>query len=300
MGDFVETTVRVQAPATSANLGPGFDSFGLALNLYDVVQARVAPDAVHVDVSGEGAEDLPTGESHLVVRALRATFDLLEVAQPGLHLTCRNRIPQGRGLGSSAAAIVSGVLLADALVGGAAVTPDQALALATATEGHPDNVAACLLGGFSLAWREAGIARAVRLDVHTEVCPVVFIAPNAVSTSLARGLLPSDVPHGVASANAGRAALLVAALTTQPALLLAATEDGLHQEFRRPAMPDSLALVDSLRSAGVPAVISGAGPSVLAFGTGGRPVDVASWRPPAWEGAEVAVSVTGASVMAES
>ena len=299
MGDFVESTVRVAAPATSANLGPGFDSFGLALNLYDVVEARVAGRGVHVDVAGEGASELPTDESHLVVSAMRATFDLMGVSQPGLGLACRNSIPQGRGLGSSAAAIVSGVLLADALVGGGAVTPDQALELATATEGHPDNVAACLLGGFSLAWQEAGVARAVRLDVHAEVRPAAFIAPSALSTSLARGLLPSEVPHAVASANAGRAALLVAALTTSPALLLAATQDGLHQEFRRPAMPESLALVDSLRAAGVPAVISGAGPSVLAFGTTGAPIDTRSWTPASWVGQEIAVNATGASVVTD-
>lgn len=300
MGDFVGSAVRVQAPATSANLGPGFDSFGLALSLHDVVEARVVSHGVHVDVAGEGASELPTDGSHLVVSVMRATFDLLGVSQPGLRLACHNRIPQGRGLGSSAAAIVSGVLLADALVGGGAVTPDQALGLATATEGHPDNVAACLFGGFSLAWRETGVARAVRLDVHAEVRPAAFIAPNALSTALARGLLPSDVPHAVASANAGRAALLVAALTTQPALLLAATEDSLHQEFRRPAMPDSLELVDSLRAAGVPAVISGAGPSVLALGTTAQPLDPMAWTPASWVGREIAVNATGASVVTDS
>ena len=300
MGDFVETTVRVEAPATSANLGPGFDSFGLALSLYDVVEACVTSRGLRVDVAGEGASELPTDESHLVVSAMRATFDLLGVPQPGMRLSCRNTIPQGRGLGSSAAAIVSGVLLADALVGGGAVSADGALELATATEGHPDNVAACLLGGFSLAWLDCGVARALRLDVHADVRPTAFIAPNAVSTTHARGLLPLEVPHAVASANAGRAALLVAALTAQPALLLPGTEDRLHQDYRRPAMPDSLALVDSLRAVGVPAVFSGAGPSVLAFGTTARPVDTRSWTPAAWVGREIAVDVTGASVVADS
>jgi homoserine kinase len=180
-----------------------------------------------------------------------------------------NRIPHGRGLGSSAAAIVAGVLAARALAG-ASVAPEDVLPLANVLEGHPDNVAPCLFGGLTIAWVTTGgaglpAARAIRFDPHPEVQPVAFIAPGPVSTKVARGLLPADVPHADAARNAGRAALLIAALTARPDALLDATEDKLHQDYRAPAMPHSHELVTRLRAAGVPAVVSGAGPSVLAL-----------------------------------
>jgi homoserine kinase len=270
-----EAPVRVRVPATSANLGPGFDALGLALALHDEVEARVVPSGLHIDVSGEGAPDVTDAEeAHLVVRAMRATFDDLGSGQPpGIALRCVNRIPHGRGLGSSAAAIVAGVLAARALAG-AVAGPDEALPLANALEGHPDNVAPCLYGGLTIAWLSDGSAsgsraRAVRLEPAAEVKPVAIIAPAPVATDLARGLLPARVPHADAALNAGRAALLVAALTTRPDILLDATEDRLHQDYRAAAMPATRDLVARLRATGVPAVVSGAGPSVLAFLTSG-------------------------------
>ncbi len=296
MGELVSEPVTVRSPATSANLGPGFDSFGLALSMYDVVVAQCTDDGgLLVDIDGEGADVLARDESHLVVLSVRRTFEALGISQPGLRLTCHNEIPHGRGLGSSASAIVSGIMLADALLGGGVVSGDLALTLATEIEGHPDNVAACLSGGFTIAWRDGTSApHAVRLEVHPDIRPAVFIPPGQLSTALARSLLPTDVPHRVASSNAGRAALLVAALTVDPEHLLAATQDGLHQEFRRAAMPDSLALVDSLRADGIAAVVSGAGPTVLALGTQGRPIDVDATTPLGWKGADLAVSTAGA------
>jgi homoserine kinase len=268
-----EEPVRVRVPATSANLGPGFDALGLALSLYDEVEVRVVPSGLHIDVSGEGAADVTDAEeAHLIVRAMRAAFDDLGSGQPpGIALRCVNRIPHGRGLGSSAAAIVAGVLAARALAG-AAAGPGEALPLANALEGHPDNVAPCLYGGLTIAWlaeSPAGAARAVRLEPAAGIMPVVFVAPEPVSTEAARGLLPARVPHADAARNAGRAALLVAALTTCPEALLDATEDRLHQDYRAQAMPATRDLVGRLRAAGVPAVVSGAGPSVLAFATSG-------------------------------
>jgi homoserine kinase len=279
--------VRVRVPATSANLGPGFDALGLALALYDEIEAAVAPSGLDIQVSGEGAAEVAdAGERHLVVRALRATLDDLGIEQPaGLALRCVNRIPHGRGLGSSAAAIVAGVLAARALAG-APVDPAAALAMANSLEGHPDNVAPCLFGGLTIAWLATtgdkpgakpgtgegtgkAVARAVRLEPAAQLRPVVFIAPEPVSTAVARGLLPASVPHADAARNAGRAALLVAALTGQPDVLLDATEDRLHQGYRAPAMPATHDLVGRLRAAGIPAVVSGAGPSVLAFLTSG-------------------------------
>ncbi len=266
-----EQAVLVRVSATSANLGPGFDTLGLALGLYDEVEVAVTPSGVDVEVSGEGAADVAdAGEKHLIVRALRVAFDELDVPQPGgFSLRCVNRIPHGRGLGSSAAAIVAGVIAARALAG-ASVAPEDVLPLANVLEGHPDNVAPCLFGGLTIAWVATGAAglpeaRAIRLDPRPEVRPVAFIAPAPVSTKVARGLLPATVPHADAARNAGRAALLIAALTTRPDALLDGTEDKLHQDYRAAAMPHTHDLVTRLRAARVPAVVSGAGPSVLAF-----------------------------------
>src|SRR6516225_4565425 len=238
---WVEEPVRVCVPATSANLGPGFDSLGLALGLHDEVEARVVPSGLSLDVSGEGAADVTDAEeAHLIVRAMRAAFDDLGGGQPpGIALRCVNRIPHGRGLGSSAAAIVAGVLAARALAG-ASAGPGEALPLASELEGHPDNVAPCLYGGLTISWMtepaEAGAstARAVRLEPLAEITPVAIVAPAPVSTEVARGLLPPAVPHADAARNAGRAALLVAAFTAEPGALLDATEDRLHQDYRAP------------------------------------------------------------------
>jgi homoserine kinase len=252
---WAEKPVRVRVPATSANLGPGFDALGLALGLHDEVEVAVAPSAVDIEVIGEGAADVAdAGEKHLIVRAMRVAFDDLNLPQPpGFALRCVNRIPHGRGLGSSAAAIVAGILAARALAG-ASVAPEDVLPLANVV-GLPQ-------------------ARAIRLDPRPEVLPVAFIAPEPVSTKVARGLLPAAVPHADAARNAGRAALLIAALTARPDALLDGTEDKLHQDYRAPAMPHSHDLVTRLRAAGVPAVVSGAGPSVLAFLTENLDQDV--------------------------
>jgi homoserine kinase len=268
---WADFAVRVRVPATSANLGPGFDALGLALTLHDEVEARVVPSGLTLDVSGEGASEvLDAGEKHLVVRAMRAAFDdlaragLVSGQPPGIALRCLNRIPHGRGLGSSAAAIVAGILAARALAG-ADTAAAAALALASELEGHPDNVAPCLYGGLTVAWLSGQRARAIRLEPLPGISPVAIVAPEPVRTETARGLLPSQVPHADAARNAGRCALLVAALTACPEALLEATEDWLHQDYRAPAMPATHDLVRRLRAAGIPAVVSGAGPSVLAF-----------------------------------
>lgn len=264
---FAPGPVRVRVPATSANLGPGFDALGLALTLYDDVAAEVTSGGVAVTVAGQGAGELPADDRHLVVRAMRVAFDALGAQPPGLAVECVNRIPQARGLGSSSAAIVAGVLLARALVadGERRLDGAGALRLAAEIEGHPDNVAPCLLGGFTLAWTESSGARAVSLPVAEGVRPTVFVPEERGLTATARAALPATVPHRDAAFNAGRAALLVHALTTDPALLLPGTVDRLHQEYRAPGMPGTAALVDALRAAGVAAVVSGAGPTVLAL-----------------------------------
>ncbi|MGA2824548.1 MAG: homoserine kinase [Streptosporangiaceae bacterium] len=263
----MDGSVRVRVPATSANLGPGFDALGLALSLHDVVEACTGRPGLTIEVTGQGEATARAGESHLVVRAMRETFGLLDGQPPGLVLRCANRIPHGRGLGSSAAAIVSGILAARALVdGGAERLPASAvLRLASELEGHPDNVAACLLGGLTIAWTGTGGAQAIQLSPLPTVVPVILVAPEPLATETARGVLPESVPHADAAANAARSALLVAALTSEPGTLLEATRDWLHQPYRSGVMPVTADLVRRLRAAGVPAVVSGAGPSVLAF-----------------------------------
>ncbi|MDP2775876.1 MAG: homoserine kinase [Nocardioides sp.] len=264
---FVEGPVRVSVPATAANLGPGFDSLGLALDLRDRLEAEVLPDGLVVEVQGAGAGAVPLDESHLVVRAMRTGFEAMGGQPPGLRLSCTNVIPHARGLGSSSAAIVGGLALARALVAdGETLLGDDALfRVAARLEGHPDNVAPAVHGGFVVCGHEDGDFYAVGSPVDPQVGVVVFVPPTGVSTELARGLLPATVPHADAAADAGRTALLVAALAGRPAQLWRATRDYLHQDYRRPAMPDSLALVDRLRADGVAAVVSGAGPTVLAF-----------------------------------
>ncbi|MFD7920046.1 homoserine kinase [Streptomyces sp. NPDC059740] len=296
---FRAAAVRVRTPATSANLGPGFDAFGLSLGLYDDVVVRVADTGLHIDIAGEGADTLPRDEGHLLVRSMRRTFEVLGGQPRGLEIVCANRIPHGRGLGSSSAAICAGILAARAVtIGGDQRLDDAALLeLATEIEGHPDNVAACLLGGFTLAWTDTGAARAVRLDPDESVVPVVFVPDRPVLTETARGLLPRTVPHSDAAANAGRAALLVEALSRRPELLLAATEDRLHQDYRAPAMPESVALVNRLRGDGVPAVISGAGPTVLALVEDGAADKVARLAGEGWAANRLALDAAGACVL---
>ncbi|MFC5263248.1 homoserine kinase [Kribbella qitaiheensis] len=289
-------TVRVRVPATSANLGPGFDAFGLALTLYDELTVTPGGSGVTVEVVGPGEGEVALDESHLVVRAIRAGLESLGAAVPGFTLRCENRIPHGRGLGSSSAAIVGGLAASYGLTG----TPldrDQVVSLAHQLEGHPDNVAASALGGFTIAWTEGDAGRAVRLEPVEGLSAVAYVPQTRVLTKAARGLLPDVVPHGDAAANAGKAALLVAALTNRPDLLMTATEDRLHQEYREPAMPESLALVQKLRGSGLPAVISGAGPTVLVLGgPGGTSAASAPEPPDGWSRYDLGIDPVGVQV----
>jgi homoserine kinase len=259
---------QVRVPATSANLGPGFDALGLALSLYNIVAVRVVDSGLHVDVAGEGAESVRRDKRNLVVRSMRAAFDVLGAQPRGLEVVCANRIPHGRGLGSSAAAIVAGICAARAVTLGG-MADDAVLRLATEIEGHPDNVAACLFGGATIAWMgEDKTAHAVPLEVDESICPVVFVPGSArQSTKAARSALPATVPHADAARTAGRAALLVRAFAGRPDLLFDATEDRLHEPYRLELQPRTQAVVSRLRDAGIAAVLSGSGPTVLALAT---------------------------------
>lgn len=261
----VGEAITVDVPASSGNVGPGFDSLGLALGHYDTVEIAVQESGLSFELHGEGSESVPRTEEHLLVRSVRAAWTAAGlVDQPGLAVVARNRIPHGRGMGSSASCAVAGVVAANALLAPSARLDDAAiLQVCAGMEGHPDNVAPSLYGGLTISWGEPGSWHSAPVAVHDDVVPVVAIPNYEVSTALARSLLPAQVDHRSAAANAGRAALLVEAMTRRPDLLLPATADALHQRFRAPAMPPSAALVATLREQGHAALISGAGPTVL-------------------------------------
>lgn len=299
---FRAAPLRVRVPATSANLGPGFDALGLALSLYDDVVVRVTDEpGLSVDVAGMGAASVPRNARHLVVKSMRATFRLLGGAPKGLEVVCANRIPHGRGLGSSAAAIVAGVIAARGLIvgGGERLDDQAALQLAAELEGHADNVAACMRGGLTVAWTDDDDhARCVQVPVSNDLAPVAFVPGAGSSTKAARKMLPDSVLHGDAARNAGRAALLVEALRADTELLMVATEDALHQQYRAAAMPRSTALMAELRAAGLPAVISGAGPTVLALTTVDTREQAVGFGRRGWTALPLDVDRGGAQVVA--
>jgi len=284
-------SIRVRVPATSANLGPGFDALGLALDLADEIEVEFTPvvgrahPRTKVHVTGQGAGTIATDDRHLVVQAMRRTLELAGAAQPNITLKCVNRIPHGRGLGSSAAAVVAGITAAEAYLNGTAdIDRHRVLALATDFEGHPDNAAPAIYGGATVAWMDEGsqpqteshgsvssngraktkvMPQAANFTITSEIVPTVLIPTATLATKTARAVLPASVPHHDAAFNAGRAALLVTALNDHPNLLFPATEDRLHQAQRASKMPESARVLAALRERGFAAVISGAGPTVL-------------------------------------
>jgi len=296
---FRAATLRVRVPATSANLGPGYDSFGLALSLHDEIVVRVGEDGLDLDVAGEGADKVRKDSRNLVIKAMNTAFDRMGGRPRGLEVRCLNRIPHGRGLGSSSAAIVGGLAAARALtVGGDDRFDDERLlAVATEMEGHPDNVAATVHGGFTVAWTDGGEVGVLRSNPNPELLPVAFIPATELRTTKARKALPDVVPHGDAALNSARAALLGRAITDRPDLLMVATEDFLHQEYRRAVMPRTLALVDELRAAGVPAVVSGAGPTVLALTNRTTAPDLIAQTRRGWQIVELEADRQGVEIL---
>jgi homoserine kinase len=296
----VSGAVRVVVPASSANLGSGFDSAGLALSMFDEIEASFTDKpGVQVDVDGEGRNSLPRDENHLIARVMLKTFANLSMPVQGLYLRCINRIPHGRGLGSSAAAISAAVVAARALAGtqGTRMDDQGALELASSLEGHPDNVAACLYGGFTVSWiDENSLARAVKIKAHESIIPVVMIPRFEVDTEQARALLPSHVPHRDATYNISRSALLVHAMTNDPDYLFEATSDRIHQEYRRPSMQSASALVTSLRMKNHAAYISGSGPTVCVLTNSEKVEEVISLVPDEFEAQQLAIAQSGASV----
>ena len=299
------TKILARIPATSANLGPGFDTFGLALSYYDEYEAEVIEAGLKIVIHGEGEGVAPLDESNLIYKALKLVFDANGKTVPPLQLTCHNNIPHGRGMGSSGAAVAGGVMLAAGLLAPEIeLSEQQLLEYATELEGHPDNVAPALFGGLTIAWVDETGPHHKKLAVHRGLSPLVFVPPHQMSTKLARSLQPESVPHTDAVFNVSRSALLVAALTQSPELLLTATEDRLHQNYRASAMPETSELIRLLREKGHPAVVSGAGPSVLVLEDDPirrlNAISLAEEKFPEWRALTLAVDVKGASVNAQS
>ena len=300
--------VTVRVPATTANLGPGYDSLGLALALHDTLTVEsLETDELLFELRGEGAETLPRDASHLVIRAMEAAFERLGFRHGGLKVTAENVNPHGRGLGSSASAVVAAVSAANAMVPEAHRRGrDWILQLTSEIEGHPDNVAPAIFGGLALSWQDSDQYSSTSAKVVDSVIPVVAVPDFELSTEAARALLPASVGHHAAAMNAGRAALLIHALTHKPEFLLAGTEDYLHQSYRAEAMRPSAALIGALRAAGHAAVVSGAGPTVLVLANGEAEAaaavafigefNAANTPDIAWRVLKLAVDVEGAKV----
>lgn len=307
----VGRAVTVTVPASTANLGPGFDTLGLAVGLHDVVEAEATGSGLEIIVHGEGEGEVPLDERHLVVRAVRAGLREAGVSVGGLKITCHNRIPHSRGLGSSAAAAVAGVVAASALAADptperptGALDDDTVIQLAASFEGHPDNAAASVLGGGVVSWtnipidgRSAPEYRAVGVPVHASVRATALIPDFHASTEAVRRVLPSDVSHLDARFNVSRAALLPVALSRHPELLWEATRDRLHQPYRAEVLPVSSEWVNRLRNLGYPAFLSGAGPTVMVLSTGA--VDPALLAEARGRGLRVLETTTGDRVTVE-
>lgn len=259
---------HVCVPATSANLGSGFDSLGLAIDLCDEIDAYAVAGPSSATIEGIGAHNLPCDENHLIIRTIHRVLDELQVSQVGVRLHCVNRIPQGKGLGSSAAAIVAGLLIARTFLGADHELDDRwLLQKAASYEGHADNVAPAIYGGVTLAWHDTDKKLVRRYHAcrlcHHQLSHVTLCTPHEhLETTRARGVIPARVPHSDAAQNSAISALFVHAIEHDSSLLYEATQDYLHQEYRRDMMPSSLDLLDYMRASRLPAVISGAGPSV--------------------------------------
>ena len=304
---FKATMAQISVPASSANIGPGFDCFGIALELRDRYAAQVLDEPTFdVDVSGESANEVKKDAKNLVIKAMMHGFEHMGSKPRGIALRALNAIPHGRGLGSSASAIVGGLALARSLVltGEQYMSDDELITLATELEGHPDNVASAFYGGATIAWIENSIdqygntksvGRAVSLKVDDRIKALLLVPDNQLSTAKARKLLPETISHQDAVLNSSRTALLVHALAERPDLLFTATQDLLHQSYRASAMPKTISLVEKLRGAGLAAVVSGAGPSVMVlYSNSEDEIDQVASLAPGFTAMKLAVAKTGA------
>ena len=263
----------VTVPGSSANLGPGFDTLGIAVSIYDTVEVEVTASGLDVQIFGEGADELPRDNSHLVVKAIRSGLKAADVEAPGLKVTCNNNIPQSRGLGSSAAAAVAGVVAANTLAGGPLST-DEIVQLSSEFEGHPDNAGASVLGAAVVSWTEIPVDgrslpeyRAVGVEVDPRISAYALVPDFHASTNAVRKVLPSHVTHTDARFNVSRTAVMTVAIQNHPELLWEGTRDRLHQPYRSDVLPVTAEWVNRLRNRGYAAYLSGAGPTVMVLHT---------------------------------
>jgi len=258
--------VRVKVPATTANLGSGFDCLGMALELHNTVEMSLSEGGLTIEVQGEGEKDIARDERNVVYQAAVRVFRAAGRKIPGLRIRLANQIPVARGLGSSAAAVVGGLMAANRLAG-AGLTTREVMAMAAAMEGHPDNVAPALLGGLVVAVAVDGEIKCSKLDLPAQLKVVVAVPDFTLSTRLAREALPQQVTMADAVHNLGRVALLVAGLAKGDLdLLNVAMEDRLHQPYRSSLVPGMKKVLAAARLAGARGTaLSGAGPSLVAL-----------------------------------
>ncbi|PMC64628.1 homoserine kinase [Corynebacterium tuscaniense] len=264
---------RVTVPGSTANLGPGFDTLGLAVGIYDTVEVEVTDSGLEVEIFGEGANELPRDSSHLVVKAINSALHAADAHAPGLKVTCTNNIPQSRGLGSSASAAVAGVIAGNTLAG-SPLSTDDVIQLSSAFEGHPDNAAASVVGGAVVSWTDIpvdGVSqpvyRAVPLTVHPDIKATALVPDFHASTNAVRKVLPSHVTHTDARFNVSRTAVMTVAIQTHPEFLWEGTRDRLHQPYRADVLPVTAEWVNRLRNRGYAAFLSGAGPTAMVLST---------------------------------
>lgn len=258
--------IRVQVPATTANLGPGFDTLGMALKLYNTVEMQLIPKGLVIEIFGDGASDIARNERNLVYRAAVKVFEQTGYQPSGLKIKLTNQIPLSRGLGSSAAAIVGGIVAANKLAG-SKLSTETLLALATEMEGHPDNVAPALLGGIVVSAAVEGEVQWAKIQPPLGLKTVVAVPDFKLSTRSAREVLPGQVSLSDAVFNVSRTALLVAALCQGDLSKLSyAMEDRLHQNYRAALIPGMKKVLAAAKLAGAKGVVlSGAGPTVIAL-----------------------------------
>ena len=262
--------ITVRVPATTANLGPGFDTLGLALALYNTVEMEEMERGLTIEVTGEGAEFIPCNSRNIVFKSALKVYEHLQIPVPGLKIRLHNGIPIARGLGSSAAAIIGGMVAASQLAG-KALTREELLNLGTMVEGHPDNITPALLGGLTISCMENNQVEFIRTELPSALKAVVAIPQFQLTTADARKVLPKQVSLQDAVYNVSRSSLLVAALMSGDLdLLSTAMSDRLHQPYRFRLIPGVEDVFAAGKEAGALAVvISGSGPTIIAFAKDG-------------------------------
>ncbi|HHV73325.1 MAG TPA: homoserine kinase [Thermoanaerobacterium sp.] len=257
-------SVCVRVPASTANLGPGFDCLGIALNLYNEIYMEIKGHKLEIDVEGEGILNIDRNEENLVYKAAKKVFDKANISVDGLYIKSKNGIPTGSGLGSSAAAIVGGLVAANALIG-SPLSRDELLDIASSMEGHADNVSPALNGGFNVATFDGKKTYFVKKELDDNIAFLAFYPKRELLTSKARGVLPSIIEFRSAVFNVGRSSLFTASIFSgRYDLLKYASQDMLHQVYRKEFIPEMYYVIEkALDNGAYASFLSGAGPTMM-------------------------------------